>query len=62
MKGLRKARLMKDITQQELGDRIGISRKTINMYENGKKLPSFETLIKLSDELQVSLDFLVGRD
>lgn len=62
MKGLRKARLMKDITQQELGDRIGISRKTINMYENGKKLPRFETLIKLSDELQVSLDFLVGRD
>lgn len=62
MKGLRKARLKKDITQQELADKIGVSRNTINLYENNKKLPSYETLIKLSDELEVSLDFITGRE
>ena len=48
--------------QQELAEILGIKRNTYSDWENGKTEPSFENLLKLADLLEVSLDWLFGRE
>lgn len=48
-------------SQGELGKRIGSSREIIGRYERGVITPSIEVIIKIADELQVSIDSLVGK-
>lgn len=52
----------KNLTQTELGEKVGIKRNTYSDWENGKTEPSLEKLIVLADFFEVSLDWLVGRD
>lgn len=49
------------ISQKELAIRIGVGRTSISHYEDGNYAPSLETLIKLADYFNVSIDYLVGR-
>lgn len=48
------------ITQQELADKLEISRSTLSYYELGKIDPNIYTLIKLSDIMNCTLDYLVS--
>ena len=50
----------KNITQEELAKNINVSPKTISSYENNKNLPNIETLILLSQELDVSINDILG--
>ena len=50
----------KNITQEELAKKINVSPKTISSYENNKNLPNIETLILLSQELDVSINDILG--
>jgi len=59
MNNLKKYRKEKGITQIRLSIEAGVSQETISAYESGKALPSAETLIKLSNYLNVSIDFLL---
>ena len=59
---LKQLRQKKGLTQQKLAEILGIKRNTYSDWENGKTEPSFENLIKLADLLEVSLDWLFGRD
>ncbi len=52
---LRKARLEKEITQQELGALIGVSKHSIIKYEKDEREPNLETLTKIINILD--LDF-----
>ena len=61
MKNLKRIRKEKNITQIRLSVAVEISQETISAYENGKALPSAETLIKIADFLDVSIDYLLGR-
>lgn len=61
-KRLKKLRKNKGLKQQELAEILGIKRNTYSDWENGKTEPSFENLIKLADLLEVSLDWLFGRE
>lgn len=58
---LRKLRKRSGLTQQELGDKIGISKQQISDYEHGKKAPGLSTLNAVADFFGVSTDFLLGR-
>lgn len=62
MIGLRIAELRKrnGMTQQELGEILSVSYKTISKWENGTSLPDINTLPKLSKMFQVSVDALLG--
>ena len=40
----RKIREQSGLTQQQMADKLGVSRSAIGMYENGEREPSFETL------------------
>ena len=59
---LKELRLKKVLTQTELGKKLGVKQSTFTNWENGKREPNFETLIKLADLLEVSVDFLLGRE
>ena len=45
---LKKLRESKGLSQQKLGDILGVSRQTINSVENGKFDPSLTLAIKLT--------------
>ena len=49
------------ISQYALAKKLGISQSTICNWLNGKKEPSIESLWKLSDFFDVSIDYLVGK-
>ena len=46
----------KEMTQQELADRIGVTRQTVNAIELGKYSPSLEIAFKIAEVLGVPLD------
>ena len=50
-----------DRKQNELANYLNIRQSTYSDYENGRINIPIETLIKLADFYQVSLDYLVGR-
>mgnify|MGYP001164790484 CR=1 FL=1 len=59
---LKIARLNLSLTQEEVADKIMISRQTISNWENGKSLPDIISIINLSELYQISLDELLKSD
>lgn len=51
-----------DITQTELCNTLNIPRNTMSNYCTGRTEPDFETLVKIADALNISLDSLLGRE
>lgn len=49
------------LTQNDMADRLGVSKSTISMYENGNREPDFETLERIADFFNVDIDYLLGR-
>lgn len=60
MKNLKALRESKHISQQKLGELIGVSQQAIHKYENDLAEPDIRTLISLSDYFETSIDYLVG--
>jgi len=58
---LNEIRKKKNITQIRLSIAAEVSQETISAYESGKAFPSVETLIKIADFLDVSIDYLLNR-
>ena len=50
----------KNLTQEQLAEKIGVSNKTISKWETGTTVPSSEKLIRLSKLYSVSLDVLTN--
>ena len=55
-------RKMHGYSQDELADRIGVSRQTLSKYETGESLPDIEKCRLLANALDVSIDDLVNYD
>ena len=49
------------ITQEQLGNAIGVSKMAISYFEKGKKSPGRESLKKIADYFGVTTDYLLGR-
>ena len=49
-------------SKTELAKRVGITKVSIWGFEKGQKVPSVDTLIALADALDVSVDWLCGRN
>ena len=54
-------RIASGLTQQELADKLKISRSTIGMYETGAREPDYDTLEEIADFFNVDIDYLLGR-
>lgn len=61
-KRLRIARMARGLTQQKISDCVGLALRSYQCYEQGVREPSLDMLISLADALQVSTDYLLGRD
>lgn len=57
---LREMRRKRQLTQDELADRLGFGQSQMNKYENGKSDPTPEVLVRLAKELSVTTDWLLG--
>lgn len=56
---LKKARMDKNMTQEEVAEKIFVSRQSISNWENNKTYPDIGNVIALSDLYQISLDELL---
>lgn len=62
MLNMKIARIKKGLSQIELGDKIGVSNRMISQYESGYSTPGVDTLVKIADVLEVTVDYLLGRE
>ena len=63
MTGLREIRKKKGYSHLKVAIDLNISREALSYYENGKRCPSLEMLVKMSDYFHVSIDYLIrGKD
>ncbi len=60
LKNLKTLRTQAGLSQQKLADIIGTSQQSINKYENQNIEPDIDTLIKLSDIFNTSVDYIIG--
>ncbi|WP_125115999.1 helix-turn-helix domain-containing protein [Agathobaculum sp. Marseille-P7918] len=49
------------LTQKDVALFLGVDRSTYNKYETGDSEPNFETICRLSDFFDVSVEYLMGR-
>lgn len=52
----------RNLTQRDLGDRIGMSDVTVSRYVSGARIPNAFTIAKMAEALDVSTDYLLGVD
>ncbi|QLY79209.1 MULTISPECIES: helix-turn-helix transcriptional regulator [Clostridium] len=55
---IKNARTSKNLTQQKVSDDTGISRNYISDVENGRYMPSVETLLTLAQYLKIDLNLI----
>lgn len=58
---LKELRKEKNLTQAQLGELLNTSHATINRYEKNIHEPDLDTINKLADIFDVSVDYLLGR-
>ncbi|WP_217609020.1 helix-turn-helix domain-containing protein [Bacillus sp. GbtcB10] len=49
----------KKLTQEQMAEKIGIHRGTYANYERGHRQPDYDTLLKIADFFEVSVDYLL---
>ncbi|MBO5092385.1 MAG: helix-turn-helix transcriptional regulator [Clostridia bacterium] len=57
--GLKQIRKKKGYSQLKVSLDLNISREAISFYENGKRSPDIDMLVKLSKYFNVSIDYLI---
>ena len=56
---LKKIRENRGLTQKQLADKLNIASSTVGMYEQGRRQPDLDTLIKMSDKLLIPTSMLI---
>lgn len=56
---IKKIRVNKGITQQEMANKLGISRQAVSNWENDRNLPDIEMIIKIAQVFNLTLDELI---
>lgn len=60
LKNLKALRESTGISQKQLAETIGVSQQSINKYENHNIEPDIDTLIRIADYFNTSVDYLIG--
>jgi len=61
-KKLQELRKNKSLSQPELAKELGVSDRSISLWERGISMPNTETTIKIADYFEVTIDCLLGRN
>ena len=59
---IRELRILHEMSQQDLADRLDVNKVTISQYERGVRKPDLNVLTALCDIFNVSSDYLLGKD
>lgn len=59
-KRIRQARKEKGLTQKQLAEKVSVHQNAIGEYERGEVIPSFAVMVKISEVLDISLDWFAG--
>lgn len=59
---IKEERLKRGMSQQQLGDLLNVTKVSVCGYENETRTPTMDTFIKLVEVLDISPDYLLGRD
>lgn len=59
---VREERTKRKLTQVQLAEKLGMSKRTVVQAERGQSNPKFETVVLLAQELGISLDALMFPD
>lgn len=57
---IKKARELRNMTQSQLGEKLGVTGVTVMRYEKGQREPNIETIFNLAEKLNVSASYLLG--
>ena len=58
---LKEARLKSGLSQKDVAENIGVAKSTYSLYESGSREPNVNTIKKIADFFNVSVDYLLGR-
>ena len=59
---IKELRRLKKIKQKELAEGIGVSVSAIGMYEQNRRIPDIDTMVKIASFFGVTLDAIVNYD
>lgn len=59
MRNLRRIREEKGISQEKIGEVVGVTGAAVCQWESGKSHPQYQRLVKLAQYLSVSIDELI---
>ena len=59
---LKDIRIKNKYNQEDIAEQLGVTKQTISNWEKGKRTPDIDSLVKLADIYQVTLDSLAGSD
>lgn len=59
---LKTLRIKKNLSQNDMAESLQIPVTTYRSYEQGKREPNHDTLVKISNILNVTTDYLLGRE
>ena len=59
---LKKIRKDNNLSQEQLAEKLGVSRQAISKWESGTAYPEMEKIIQLCDKFDMNIDDLLHRD
>lgn len=57
---IKRLRELKNINQKQLASMLGVSTSTVGMYEQNRRSPDKDMLLKIAEVFNVSIDYLLG--
>ena len=54
-------RIKNGLTQDEMAEKLMVTRQAVSRWETGETIPSIDTLITISQTFAVSIDYLLGQ-
>lgn len=57
---LKALRTRHNMTQNQLAQRLSLTKSVISAYENGQRMPSYDVLVHIARIYKVSTDYLLG--
>ena len=59
---VKQLRIDNNLTQKDIAEKMSITPTGVSYWETGNAIPSYETLKKLADLFNVSIDYLTGNE
>ncbi len=58
---LKELRIEKGLSQRRMGELLGFCNQTVSFWESGQREPDLDTLIRVAEFFDVSIDYLLGK-